>query len=82
MRRVSVRPRSDWQKKVESHGLIWHTVNGLKIYPNPDSVAWGLGTLFTNWDWARRMGRYGRTDAETNFTWDRIAEHTERCYAS
>jgi len=62
--------------------LIWHTVNGLKIYPNPDSVAWGLGTLFTNWDWARRMGRYGRTDAETNFTWDRIAENTERCYAS
>jgi glycosyltransferase involved in cell wall biosynthesis len=62
--------------------LIWHTVNGLKIYPNPDSVAWGLGTLFTNWEWARRMGRYGRTDAETNFTWDRIAENTERCYAS
>jgi len=28
MRRVSVRPRSGWQKKVESHGLIWHTVNG------------------------------------------------------
>jgi glycosyltransferase involved in cell wall biosynthesis len=62
--------------------LIWHTVNGLKIYPNPDSVAWGLGTLFTNWEWARRMGRYGRTDAETHFTWDRIAERTERCYAS
>jgi len=62
--------------------LIWHTVNGLKVYPTPDSVGWGLGTVFTNWEWARRMGRYGRTDAETNFTWDRIAEQTERCYAS
>lgn len=62
--------------------LIWHTINGLKIYPNPDSVAWGLGTVFTNWDWARRMGRYGRVDAETGFSWDRIAEQTERCYAS
>ena len=62
--------------------LIWHNVNGLKVYPNPDSVGWGLGTLFTNWDWARRMGRYGRTDAETNFTWDRIAQTTERFYAS
>jgi glycosyltransferase involved in cell wall biosynthesis len=62
--------------------LIWHNVNGLKVYPNPDSVGWGLGTLFTNWEWARRMGRYGRTDAETNFTWDRIAQTTERCYAS
>jgi glycosyltransferase involved in cell wall biosynthesis len=62
--------------------LIWHTVNGLKVYPNPDSLGWGLGTLFMNWEWARRMGRYGRTDAETQFSWDRIAEHTERCYSS
>jgi len=62
--------------------LIWHTINGLKIYPNPDSVGWGLGTVFTNWDWARRMGRYGRVDAETGFSWDRIAEQTERCYQS
>src|SRR5436190_7064159 len=62
--------------------LIWHNVNGLKVFPTPDSVGWGLGTVFTNWDWARRMGRYGRTDAETNFTWDRIAQTTERCYAS
>jgi glycosyltransferase involved in cell wall biosynthesis len=62
--------------------LIWHAINGLKIYPNPDSVGWGLGTVFTNWDWARRMGRYGRVDAETAFSWDRIAEQTERCYQS
>ena len=62
--------------------IIWHTINGLKVYPTPESLGWGLGTLFTNWDWARRMGRYGRTDAETQFSWDRIAEHTERCYAS
>jgi glycosyltransferase involved in cell wall biosynthesis len=62
--------------------LIWHTVNGLKVYPTADSVGWGLGTVFTNWEWARRMGRYGRTDAETNFTWDRIAQQTELCYAS
>ena len=62
--------------------LIWHTVNGLQVYPNPDSLGWGLGTLMMNWDWARRMGRYGRTDAETQFSWDRIAEHTERAYRS
>jgi glycosyltransferase involved in cell wall biosynthesis len=62
--------------------LIHHTINGLKVYPNPDSIGWGLGTVFTNWDWARRMGRYGRTDAETHFTWDHVAQSTERCYAS
>ncbi len=62
--------------------IIGHAINGLKIYPTVDSIGWGLGTLFTNWDWARRMGRYGRTDAETEFTWDKIAEQTERCYLS
>jgi glycosyltransferase involved in cell wall biosynthesis len=62
--------------------LISHDVNGLKIYPNPDSVGWGLGTIFNDWDRARRLGRYGRTDAETHFTWDHIADSTERAYAS
>jgi glycosyltransferase involved in cell wall biosynthesis len=62
--------------------FINHTVNGLKIYPNPDSIGWGLGSVFTNWDWARRMGRSGRIDAENNFSWDRIADNTEHCYAS
>ena len=62
--------------------LIWHAVNGLKVHPTPESLGWGLGTLFTNWDWARRMGRYGRTDAETQFSWDRIAQNTECCYLS
>lgn len=62
--------------------FVWHTVNGLKIYPNPESVGWGLGTLFTNWDWGRRMGSYGRVDAEKKFSWDRIAERTEHAYAS
>lgn len=62
--------------------LIWHNINGLKIYPNPESIAWGLGTLFTNWDWGRQMGRHGRSEAETNFTWDKIADRTEACYAA
>ncbi len=53
---------------------IWHEVNGLKIYPNPDSVAWGIGTLFTNFEWARWMGRNGRTAVESAFTWDKAAE--------
>ncbi len=60
--------------------FIWHNVTGLKIYPNPDSVGWGLGTLFTNFEWARWMGGNGRRAAETEFTWDRIAEKTEQCY--
>ncbi len=62
--------------------FVWHTVNGLRIYPRPDSVGWGLGTLFRDFEWARWMGRNGRIAVETTFTWDRIADITLQCYRS
>ncbi len=62
--------------------FIWHNVNGLKIFPTPESIGWGIGTLFTNFEWARWMGANGRRAAETVFNWDRIAETTEQCYQS
>ena len=62
--------------------FIWHNVTGLKTYATPESIGWGLGTLFTNFEWARWMGRNGRRAAETAFTWDKIAELTEQCYRS
>ena len=31
--------------------FVWHNVNGLKVYPTVDSVGWGLGTVFTNFEW-------------------------------
>ncbi len=62
--------------------FIWHNVNGLKVDPDPNSIGWGLGTLFTNFEWARWMGRNGRIAAETTFTWDKLAALTERCYQS
>jgi glycogen synthase len=60
--------------------FIWHNVTGLKIYPTVNSIGWGIGTLFTNFEWARWMGANGRRAAEVAFTWDRIAEQTERSY--
>ena len=62
--------------------FIWHTVTGLKVYPTVESIGWGLGTLFTNFEWARWMGRNGRLAAETKFTWDWVAAKTEECYQS
>jgi len=62
--------------------FIWHNVNGLKTYAAPESIGWGLGTLFTNFEWARWMGGNGRRAAESTFNWDNIAGQTERCYAS
>jgi len=60
--------------------FVWHQVNGLKIYPNADSVAWGLGTLFTDFEWARWMGRNGRIAAEAAFSWDAVANHVAQLY--
>ena len=62
--------------------IIWHEVNGLKIYPHPDSVAWGIGTLFADFDYARWMGRNGRIAVETAFSWDIIAEQALHVYRS
>jgi len=62
--------------------FIWHGITGLKVYATPDSVGWGLGTLFTNFEWGRWMGGNGRRAAETVFSWDTIAEKTEQCYQS
>jgi glycosyltransferase involved in cell wall biosynthesis len=62
--------------------FIWHNFNGLKIYPDSNSVGWGLGTVFSNFDWARWMGGNGHSTVEKSFTWDLIADKTEQCYRS
>jgi glycosyltransferase involved in cell wall biosynthesis len=59
---------------------VWHEVNGLKIHPTPDSVTWGLNTLFSDFDRARWMGRNGRSVVENRFTWDRIADQILTVY--
>jgi glycosyltransferase involved in cell wall biosynthesis len=60
--------------------FVWHEVNGLKIYPHPASVGWGLGTLFTNFEWARWMGHNGRVAVESSFTWDHVADRVLDVY--
>ncbi|HID31615.1 MAG TPA: glycosyltransferase family 1 protein [Desulfobacterales bacterium] len=59
---------------------VWHDVNGLKIYPHPESIAWGLGTLFTNFEWARWMGANGRIAVETVFNWDTVGDQVLSVY--
>lgn len=60
--------------------FVQHERNGLKIFPQTESVAWGLGTLFTNWDHARWMGQNGRWDVEQSFTWDTLARQLLASY--
>ncbi|MCE5278493.1 MAG: glycosyltransferase family 4 protein [Planctomycetaceae bacterium] len=55
---------------------VQHEQTGLKIFPRVDSVAWGLGTMFANFDRARWMGDNGRRLVEEQFTWQQIAAQT------
>jgi glycosyltransferase involved in cell wall biosynthesis len=60
--------------------FVWHEVNWLKIYPNIDSVCWGFGTLFTNFEWARWMGHNGRVAVEEAFNWDMVGDQVLSVY--
>lgn len=62
--------------------FVWHEVNGLKVFDNPDSIAWGIGTLFADFEWAREIGRNGRKTAEEAFSWDSIADKMLEVYYS
>ena len=62
--------------------IVWHDVNGYKVYDNPESVSWGIGTLFSDFDYARWMGQNGRIAAESVFSWDIIADEVLTVYAS
>jgi uncharacterized protein YqgV (UPF0045/DUF77 family) len=59
---------------------VWHEVNGLRIEPNPNSVAWGLNAIFSDFERARWMGRNGRRAVDECFTWDLIVEKTLAAY--
>ena len=60
--------------------FIRHEVNGLKIYPRPDSVCWGLNRVFSDFDWARQLGRNGRQFLEERYSWDKVAEQVLEVY--
>jgi len=62
--------------------IVWHDVDGYKIYANPESIAWGIGTLFADFEHARWMGRNGRVAVEAAFSWDVIAEQALAVYSS
>ena len=59
---------------------VRHEVDGLKIYPNPESVVWGVDRMFSDPDRARWMGRNGRRAVQEQFTWDTITEQMLTIY--
>lgn len=59
---------------------VHHERTGLLVYPNADSVAWGLGTMFMDFDRARQMGVNGHREVVQLFSWQQIAEKTLAVY--
>lgn len=53
---------------------------GLLVFANKDSIAWGLGMALADGENARRLGRNGRSEVETRFSWDIIAAQTQAVY--
>lgn len=60
--------------------FVWHDNDGYVVDANPTGIAWGVGTIFSNFDHARYMGSRGRVKAAFQFSWDRIAEVTNDVY--
>jgi len=59
--------------------FVRHDVNGLKVDAAPDSIAWGLKSIFSDLKRAKLMGSNGRKTAE-GFSWDNIARTTMDVY--
>lgn len=54
--------------------------NGIKVYPRPDSIAWGINYVVNDPHGVRWMGENGRKKAHEVFSWRKIAERYERIY--
>ncbi len=56
-------------------------VNGIKVQPEPDSLAWGISTMIDDPTNAQMRGRRGRTKVDRQFLWNPIADRMTNTYA-
>jgi glycosyltransferase involved in cell wall biosynthesis len=62
--------------------FIRHLDTGLLVPQERDALAWGLGTALIDRALAVNLGRNGRQEVESRFTWESVARATEQVYAS
>ncbi len=62
--------------------FVTHQDTGLTVSDNRESIGWGVGSVLADKSNGQRMGRNGRRQAESRFTWDTVAAATERVYKS
>jgi glycosyltransferase involved in cell wall biosynthesis len=58
-----------------------HGIDGFVVHPTPDSIRWGICSIFGNFEHGQWMGSRGRVKAAYSFSWDAIAEQIENTYA-
>jgi len=56
-------------------------VNGIKVQPAPDSLAWGISTMIGDPVQARVLGRRGRAKVDRKFQWGPIADQVTGVYS-
>ena len=66
--------------KMDVQDLVHHGVDGMVVYDNPQSICWGVNTLFSDFDKAHQMGERGRVKAAYGFSWDVVARQAESVY--
>jgi glycogen synthase len=60
--------------------IVEHEINGLKIFPRPDSIVWGINKIFSDFERAKWMGNNGRKILEKRFSWNIISDQTIDVY--
>jgi glycosyltransferase involved in cell wall biosynthesis len=55
-------------------------IDGLIVAQDPDAIARAILTLLGDTTRARRMGESGRFRLQEKWTWELVAERTERAY--
>ncbi len=60
--------------------FVYHGINGLKVDPDPGSVAEGIHALQGDFEHARAMGADGRRAIDTGFNWRQISSETLSVY--
>jgi glycosyltransferase involved in cell wall biosynthesis len=62
--------------------IVCHNVNGYHVNHYPDSIGWGVQTMFNDFEHARWMGKNGRIAADSVFSWNHIADETLAVYSN
>ena len=56
-------------------------VNGIKVHPDPNSLAWGITTTLSDPVNAQVLGRRGRSKVDHKFLWNPVAQRMSDTYS-